>query len=195
MFDLIFPLYTQTDSVLSQFCLYMGFFWKKKAYINFLFLELLKSWSFPVLSLNPFYHFPFLGWGQGCEHWGEIISEDLKLSPPSSPKSIYTFMSLVQRYFFKQSLILSAKKSGVLSWESRGEGSWRLAFVETMQLALVGKQFSTCFFVTLWLSEAFIWYSFYRCGNRNSEGLNLSCKIPQNGEGQILNPICWLLHF
>lgn len=72
LLGLILPLHTKIDSILNQFCLCLRLCWKKKADVNFLFLEPCERWSFPWLSLNTFYLFPFLSLGQGWawRRWG-----------------------------------------------------------------------------------------------------------------------------
>lgn len=86
LFGLILPLHNKIDSILNQFCLFLRLCWKKKGYINFLFLEPCESWSFPFLSLNAFHLFSFLSLGQGWawRRWGPATFFILL------PQSLYT---------------------------------------------------------------------------------------------------------
>lgn len=88
LFDLTFPLYTQTDSNRTSLACVWDFVGRRKHILMYFSLspvELIPSFS-PVF---------FLGLMAVCEHYGGGISEDLQLSPPSTPKSTHMFMSFV----------------------------------------------------------------------------------------------------
>lgn len=93
----LFYLYTKIDSILNQFCLFLRLGWKKKAYINFLFLEPCEDWSFMP---EPKYFSPvfFSKFRTG------VSMEKVRTCnffSPSAPKSIHTFTSLVQRSYIR----------------------------------------------------------------------------------------------